>query len=102
VGQLKPSVDPIKSYKDWWGEEVDDETGLWSIREFCRRVWYAENMQNTYTRRYGLERRDYFLDLALCALQKFPKYMNIKNLLVGVKNHSMYGRILVTTNPNLK
>lgn len=90
-GQLKPSVDPIKSYKDWWGKEVGDEEGFWmtvlarSIREFCRRLWYARTMPNTYNSRYEHERKDYFLDLALCALRRLHKYNKIWELLVNVK-----------------
>lgn len=39
-----------------------------SLREHCRRSWYAHIMPNSHAQRYGSESRDYFLELAgLCS-----------------------------------
>lgn len=54
----------------------DQKHGFWMsvfsriLREFFRRIWYANVMPNTYRKRYGLEGRDYYLQLAvLCSFQ---------------------------------
>ena len=51
-----------------------------ALREFCRRLWYARVMQNTYTKRYKLESRDYFLKLAKWASGGFGGYTYLKGL----------------------
>lgn len=52
-----------------------------STREFCRRLWYARVMPNTYYRRYGLEGREYYLDLAITAGSQISSLPDLNDFL---------------------
>ncbi len=70
----------------WWKppSSPTDETVLWmtllcrSLREYCRRLWYDHVMPETYQARYGFEKRDHFLDLALLAAEHIDGYTGVK------------------------
>jgi hypothetical protein len=83
--------DSIALTEQWTGMQMDETSKdlFWktllfrSIREFCRRLWYAHSMPNTYSRRYSLEGRDYYLDLAVfCRIQtgSFPQLQQLLDL----------------------
>lgn len=71
VAELERGPSPYKPWPQPRGAEAG--TTFWatllcrSLRELCRRVWYANVMPRTYRDRYGIERRDHFLRLALAA-----------------------------------
>jgi hypothetical protein len=82
------NLDVIKMMEKWTGEDLGDSKEiLWqtlllrSVREFCRRLWYANVMPNTYKRRYGDERYDYYLNIALFAREKARSYIQVKKFL---------------------
>ncbi len=52
-----------------------------SVRELCRRVWYSRVMPQTYARRYGKERCDIFLDLAIVAAENLADVPSMTELL---------------------
>ena len=52
-----------------------------SIREYFRRLWYANIMPWNYNNRYAKEGRDYYLELALFALIQTKSYPEIQKLL---------------------
>jgi HAD superfamily hydrolase (TIGR01509 family) len=91
AGPLCAGLDGKQCYERWWGP-VGGETHLWrtvlarSIRELCRRLWYARAMPNTYLMRYQLESRDFFLDLALHATTRLSIYQHLERLLKGIKD----------------
>ena len=61
-----------------------------ALREFCRRLWYARVMPNTYTKRYMLESRDYFLELASWASRGFGGSTSLKWLVEQFSNNADY------------
>jgi len=82
----------VPAYEMWWGP-IQDESALWcttlarSTRELCRRLWYARIMPNTYFQRYGMESRDYFVDLALFAAEQIDGFARLRELLRGIKEN---------------
>ncbi len=52
-----------------------------SVRELCRRVWYNRVMPRAYARRYGRERCDTFLDLAIVAAENLTEVPSMNRLL---------------------
>lgn len=64
-----------------------------SIREYFRRLWYANIMPNSYKKRYSQEGRDYFLELALFALiqtRGFPEIQKLLNYFQETKDYFWY------------
>jgi len=80
----------IKMIGRWTGLVCDEEKRVFwetvllrSIREFCRRIWYANVMPNTYIHRYNDERHDYYLNLAILARSQIggTRFRNIQMFL---------------------
>jgi len=73
--------------------ERERRVGFWMsvlsriLREFLRRVWYANVMPNTYYERYGLEGRDYYLWLAIVCSFQVGGIMKLKAFLVKCATH---------------
>lgn len=56
-----------------------------ATREHCRRIWYANVMPLSHTKRYLHERRDQFLDLALRAASRISGLLGLKQCLQRFK-----------------
>lgn len=74
--------------ESWIGPIFDTEKHvIWknillrTIREFSRRIWYANVMPNTYYQRYKFERPDYYLNLAILARHNVQGNFTIDELL---------------------
>ena len=69
-----------------------------SLREYCRRLWYARVMPNTYLERYSLEDRDYYLRFATLAEKQLGKFMFIGEFLKICKKfeNSLWKGISIT------
>jgi hypothetical protein len=80
-------------FRPWWTQpqSSEDYDAMWmtlfcrSLREFCRRLWYKHIMPRTYQCRYGTERYDLFLNLAIAASDHVDGYTTIKVFLEKCK-----------------
>ncbi len=105
-----PSLEPdaVSSYEYWWGAVGDTEGMLAtalarSTRELCRRIWYAQNMPNSYWLRYGYESRNYFLDLALWSASGLGQFSRLRQLLLAIQDcPHVWGRIDERFHPTLR
>lgn len=85
----------IATVKRWTGLDMKetDKDVFWktvlfrSLREFCRRLWYSYVMPNTYKRRYSLEGRDYYLELAIFSRIQTGTFTNLQRLLQLCDDH---------------
>lgn len=80
----------VKTIENWIGLINNEERMVFwetlllrSLREFCRRLWYANVMPNTYIQRYKHERKDYYLYLAIIARSQIggAKFIDIQRFL---------------------
>ncbi|AEJ01799.1 hypothetical protein Nit79A3_2006 [Nitrosomonas sp. Is79A3] len=86
----------------------DQKEGFWMsalsrvLREFFRRVWYANIMPVTYLHRYGLEGRDYYLRLAILCCFQTTKVNNLKKVLFecNKKENRIWGGIAYRSSIN--
>ena len=59
-----------------------------ATREFARRLWYKNVMPNTYSKRYSLEKPDFFLRLAIECSSRSSGYLKLRRLLEALEAHT--------------
>lgn len=72
--------------RNWWPHKGDTHSMMVallgrSLRELCRRIWYANVMPNTFQQRYRTERREHFLELATAAAARLPQWPYVREML---------------------
>lgn len=80
-------ADGCRLINEWWPSGTD-ETGLIdctllarSIRELCRRIWYASVMPDTFRHRYQMEGHHHFLVIAREVARRVPNCSALEELL---------------------